>query len=93
MKVEDRITALESAYDQLIGALKMKVDQDEVDPEKRKAAMALYRLAQEDSRKIFDELAELKGLTLVSLEDADELEEFKAQNRSSGLSPEQRMRK
>ena len=92
MKVNERIEALEEAYKQLMNALKEKVDSKEVDPEKRKAAMALYRLAQEDSRKIWDELIELKGLVLVTQEEADEIAETRSLNKSVGLSPEQRIK-
>ena len=92
MKVKDRIKALECAYAQLMDALQEKVNQKEVDPEKRKAAMALYRLAQEDSRKIWDELLELKGLVLMTVEDADFVSLHKESN-SSGLSPEQRAKR
>lgn len=92
MKVKERIEALESAYDQLLNALKEKVDTKEVDPEKRKTAMAIYRLAQEDSKKIFEELIELKDLKLVTTEDAELIDLHKPVS-SSGLSPEQRRKK
>ena len=92
MKVKERVEALEAGYHQLMSALKEKVDSKEVDPEKRKAAMALYRLAQEDSRKIWDELLELKGLVLVTQEEADEIALNKSSNKTAGLSPEQRMK-
>lgn len=95
MKVKDRIKALDSAYMQLMNALEAEVDQDEVEPEKRKIAMSMYRLAQEDSRKIFDELVELKGLRLVSAEEADAIEINRVAKKTGGggLSPEDRIKK
>lgn len=89
MKLETRIKALESAYDQLIAALNEKLDTKEVEPEKRKTAMSMYRQAQEDSRKMFDELIELKELVLVTKEEFD-LIELHRPKRSAGLSPEER---
>ena len=91
MKVKDRVKALKQAYDQLLLALTEPVDMKEVDPEKRKTAMAIYRLAQEDSRKIFDELTELEGLVLVTVEEADIIA-LNKETKHTGLSPEQRSR-
>lgn len=91
MDVKIRLEALKSAYEQQISALKEKLDTKEVDPEKRKAAMALYKQAAEDSRYIWDEIMELEGMVLVDSKEYEELLSTTTLKTKKGMmTPEQR---
>lgn len=54
-----RIKSLENAYHELDKMLNVKMDPNLLDPEKRKAAASMYKLAAEDSDHILKQLQEL----------------------------------
>ena len=58
-KKEDRLKALENAYNELIKVLNKKLDVNEVDPEKMKVSLSAYRQAADDSHAIYLQIVEL----------------------------------
>ncbi len=52
--------ALENAYSQQVRALNEKLDPKEVDPERRKIALALYRQAADDAESILGQMSMLE---------------------------------
>lgn len=83
-----RLTALENAYEQLIIALSEELDPSEVDPEKRKAAMALYKQAAEDSDYI------LRLIIALKEEQGEEIvKQKKVERKEFNGSPESRIKK
>lgn len=61
-KQKELLDALENAYKQQIKALSEKLDPKEVDPEKRKIALALYRQAADDAGAILEQMRQLEEL-------------------------------
>lgn len=61
-KQAELLKALDNAYQQQIKALSEKLDPKEVDPEKRKAALALYRQAADDAESILVQMHNLTAL-------------------------------
>ena len=73
-KQKELLSALDNAYKQQVKALNEKLDPKEVDPEKRKTALALYRQAADDAESILAQMLQLDAL----LENKPEQEAKKA---------------
>ena len=61
-KQQELLKALDNAYKQQVKALNEKLDPSEVDPEKRKTALALYRQAADDAESILIQISTLDAL-------------------------------
>ena len=61
-KQKDLLKALGNAWRQQIKALEERLDPKEVDPEKRKTALALYRQAADDAGAILEQMRALEEL-------------------------------
>ena len=61
-KQKDLLKSLDNAYTQQLKALSEKLDPKEVDPEKRKTALALYRQAADDAEAILQHMIKLEEL-------------------------------
>lgn len=93
MDIKKRQKALKAAYEELEKMLTSTLNSKEVDPEKRRAAASMYKLAAEDSKMLWNEILELEGKVIVDLKDHKEIikhREAKSKEKSGGLSPEAR---
>ena len=85
---DDRLKSLEKAYGELTKVLNNDLEVEGIDPEKMKIAASAYKLAADDSEFI------LKQMISLLEEDSEETTtKVEKDTKSSGRSPEQRIKR